>query len=70
MHSSLAQRANDKIELAFTLNPLAPDASGGASAGVGSSSAITRAHCPISAGSRTVSRFSASRRVRCDGRTE
>ena len=34
MHSSLAQRANDKIELALQLNPLAPDAYWWASAGI------------------------------------
>jgi tetratricopeptide (TPR) repeat protein len=34
MHSSLAQRANDKIELALRLNPLAPDAYWWASAGI------------------------------------
>lgn len=34
MHSSFAQRANDKIELALELNPLAPDAYWWASAGI------------------------------------
>lgn len=34
MHSSLAQQANDKIELALRLNPLAPDAYWWASAGI------------------------------------
>lgn len=34
MHSSLAQRANEKIELALQLNPLAPDAYWWASAGI------------------------------------
>jgi DNA-binding SARP family transcriptional activator/tetratricopeptide (TPR) repeat protein len=34
MHSSLAERANDKIELALRLNPLAPDAYWWASAGI------------------------------------
>lgn len=34
MHSSFAERANDKIELALRLNPLAPDAYWWASAGI------------------------------------
>jgi tetratricopeptide (TPR) repeat protein len=34
MHSSLAESANAKIELALTLNPLAPDAYWWASAGI------------------------------------
>jgi DNA-binding SARP family transcriptional activator/tetratricopeptide (TPR) repeat protein len=34
MHASLAERANDKIELALRLNPLAPDAYWWASAGI------------------------------------